>query len=91
MDEREQEERRQLNQGFGASLNNAFEIALVPAILGGLGWLLDSAIGTGMVLTAVFAVFGLTGTFVKLYYGYSRRMLRLEQAGSWNRPPGAGQ
>ena len=91
MDEREQDERRDLNQGFGASLNNAFEIAVVPVIFGGLGWLLDSALGTRMVLTAVFAVFGLTGTFVKLYYAYSRRMLRLEQAGPWNRPPGAGR
>lgn len=87
LDEREQEERRQLNQGFGASLNNAFEIAVVPAVLAGFGWLLDSALGTGMVLTAIFAVLGLTGTFVKLYYGYSRKMLSLEEAGPWNRAP----
>ncbi len=88
MDEREQEQRRQLNQGFGASLNNAFEIAVVPAVFAGLGWLIDSALGTWPVFTAILAVLGLGGTFVKLYYAYSRKMLSLEEAGPWNRAPG---
>ena len=89
MDEREQEQRRQLNQGFGASLNNAFEIAVVPVVFAGFGWLVDSALGTGIVFTAILAVLALAGTFVKLYYGYNRKMLTLEQAGTWNRPPKA--
>jgi len=89
VDEREQEQRRELNQGFGASLNNAFEIAVVPAIFGGFGWLLDSAFGTSPLFTAIFVMLGLVGTFAKLYYGYSRKMLRLEEAGPWNRTPRA--
>ncbi len=85
MDEREQEERRQLNQGFGASLNNAFEIAVVPAVFAGIGWLLDSALRTGPICTAVFAILGLVGTFAKLYYRYCGTMVRLEEAGPWHR------
>lgn len=89
MDEREQEQRRSLNQGFGAALNNAFEIAVIPGVFAGFGWLVDSALGTWPVFTAILAVLGLVGTFTKLYYGYSRKMLSLEQAGPWNRPTGA--
>ncbi len=89
MDEREQEQRRQLNQGFGAALNNAFEIAVIPAVFAGGGWLVDAVLGTGIVFTVIFAVLGLTGTFVKLYYGYSRTMHGLEEAGPWNRTPRA--
>jgi len=85
VDEREQEERRQLNQGFGASLNNAFEIAVIPAVFAGFGWLVDSVVGTWPVFTTIFAILGLVGVFTKLYYGYSRKMLRLEEAGPWNR------
>ncbi len=85
MDEREQEERRQLNQGFGASLNNAFEIAVVPAVFAGFGWLVDSALGTRLVFVAIFAMLGLVGTFAKLYYRYCATMARLEEAGPWRR------
>lgn len=83
MNEREQEERRHLNQGFGAALNNAFEIAVVPAIFAAFGWLVDLLLGTGPVFLAIFAVLGLVGTFAKLYYGYNREMGELEKAGPW--------
>lgn len=86
MDEREQEQRRQLHRGFGASLNNAFEIALVPAFFAGLGWLLDRWLGTGWVFTSVLAVVGLTGTLLKLYYRYCDEMVQLEASGPWRRP-----
>ncbi len=85
MDEREQEERRQLNQGFGASLNNAFEIAMIPVLFAGVGWLIDAVLGTGPVFLAILAVLGLTGTVAKLYYGYNREMGEMEQAGPWRR------
>lgn len=84
IDQRVQNERRHLNQGFGASLTNAFEIAMVPAVFAGFGWLIDRLLGTGWLITAVFAVVGLAGTFVKLYYRYTADMVRLEQAGTWN-------
>ena len=84
VDQRDQDERRRLNQGFGAALSNAFEIAMVPVVFAGLGWLLDRLLGTGWVLTSVFAVVGLAGTFVKLYYRYVHDMEQLESSGSWN-------
>ena len=89
MNESELAERRHLNQGFGASLNNAFEIAVVPVIFAAFGWLVDWLIGTPPVFLAIFAVLGLVGTFAKLYYGYNREMVSLEEAGSWRRNPQA--
>lgn len=85
--QRDNDERRKLNQGFGAALTNAFEIAMVPLVFAGLGWLLDRSAGTGWVLTTAFAVVGLAGTFVKLYYRYDHDMQQLEKAGSWNTSP----
>ena len=85
MDEHEQAQRRHLNQGFGASLNNAFEIAMIPVLFAGVGWLLDAVLGTGPVFLAILAVLGLTGTVAKLYYGYNREMDEMEQAGPWRR------
>lgn len=85
VDQQEQDERRRLNQGFGAALNNAFEIAVVPFVFAGLGWLADRSLGTAWVFTAVLALAGLLGTFVKLYYRYSSEMLQIEESGPWRR------
>ncbi len=87
--QRDQDERRKLNQGFGASLSHAFEIAMVPLVFAGLGWLLDRLLGTGWIVASTFAVIGLAGTFVKLYYGYNQQMLDIEEAGPWRRTPQA--
>ncbi len=83
MDEHEQEQRRHLNKGFGASLNNAFEIAMIPLLFAGVGWVIDAVLGTGPVFLAILAVLGLTGTVAKLYYGYNREMVEMEQTGPW--------
>lgn len=85
MDEHEQAQRRHLNKGFGASLNNAFEIAMIPVLFAGVGWLIDAVLGTGPVFLVILAVLGLTGTVAKLYYGYNREMGEMEQAGPWRR------
>ena len=85
MDEHEQGQRRHLNKGFGASLNNAFEIALIPVLFAGVGWLIDALLGTGPVFLVILAVLGLAGTVAKLYYGYNREMGEMEQAGPWRR------
>jgi len=85
VDQRDQDERRHLNQGFGAALNNAFEIAVVPFVFAVLGWLVDQLLGTGWVFAAVLGTIGLAGTFVKLYYRYSHQMLQLEESGPWHR------
>ncbi len=83
----DQDERRRLNQGFGGSLTNAFEIAMIPAVFAGAGWLVDRLLGTGWIVAAVFAVVGLAGTFAKLYYRYCAEMQQLEESGSWRRTP----
>ncbi len=59
---------------------------MVPLVFAGLGWLVDRLFGTGWVFVAAFAVLGLVGTFVKLYYRYSYQMLQLEESGPWRRP-----
>jgi len=91
MDEHEQAERRHLNKGFGASLNNAFEIAMIPVLFAGVGWAIDAVLGTGPVFLALLAILGLTGTVAKLYYGYNREMGQLEEAGPWRRTSGDPQ
>ncbi len=87
IDQRDQDDRRKVNQGFGASLSHAFEIAMVPLVFAGFGWLADQVLGTGWVFAAILAVIGLAGTFVKLYYGYCHEMVQLEESGPWRRTP----
>jgi len=85
MDDREQLERRKLANGFGLGLSRAFEIALVPVVLGLMGYGLDRLIGTRIVFTVILALVGLIGTFAKLYYGYRYDMEALEAAGPWRK------
>jgi F0F1-type ATP synthase assembly protein I len=85
VDQRDQDERRKLNQGFGAALTNAFDIALVPVMFAGIGWLIDRGLGTGWVFTTILAIVGLVGVFVKLYYRYTSEMTQLEASGPWRR------
>ena len=42
-------------------MGRGFEMAITPVVFGGLGWLLDRAFGTGVILTIAFAVFGVVG------------------------------
>lgn len=85
VDQRDQDERRKLNQGFGAALTNAFDIALIPVVFAGIGWLVDRGLRTGWVFTAILATVGLVGVLVKLYYRYSTEMSELEASGPWRR------
>ncbi len=74
-----------LYRGFGESLSRAFEMALTPAILGGLGNLLDRWLGTGLVLTLGLFLFAVAGMFLRMWYGYDARMKVLEAAAPWAR------
>jgi len=61
------------------------ELAVTPVVFGGLGWLLDGWLGTGIALTLGLAAFALVGTVVKMWYGYDAQMRALESSSRWAR------
>lgn len=58
---------------------SAFEIAITPVLFGGLGYLLDSWLGSAPAFTLLLGLFGITGVFVKMWYVYDQRMGQEEQ------------
>jgi F0F1-type ATP synthase assembly protein I len=75
----------ELYNGFGEGLQRAFELALTPAIIGGLGYLLDRWLGLVPVFTIVFFLVAMAGLMARMWYGYDARMKEHEQAGPWAR------
>ena len=75
--------KRDSYNGFGNGLAKAFEIAMVPAILGAAGYGLDRLLGIVPVLTIVFSVFALVGMFLRSYYTYTYQMARQEAESVW--------
>lgn len=69
--------------GFGDGLTLAFEIALVPTILGFIGYGVDRLLGTLPVFTIVLAVAGVIGLSTRLFYDYAARMKEHEAEGPW--------
>lgn len=69
---------RELNRGFGDGMSRAVELAITPLVFGGLGWLLDSWLGTSPAFTVGLAVFAVVGMFLRLWYGYDLEMKRHE-------------
>ena len=80
---REQGEQSELYRGFGNSTSRAFELALSPMVLAGLGYLLDRWLGIVPVLTIVFFLVGTIGLTATMWYGYTAKMRLHEQAGPW--------
>lgn len=70
--------RRALTYGFGDAMGRATEIALLPAVFGGLGWLLDRWLGTRPVFFIVLVVFAFGGMLVRMWLGYDAAMRRHE-------------
>jgi F0F1-type ATP synthase assembly protein I len=66
-------------------LSQAFEFAAGPVVMGGIGWLIDLAAGTGPLFLIVFAVFGVIGSFVSFYYRYQAETARLDEGKPWTR------
>jgi F0F1-type ATP synthase assembly protein I len=77
--------RRHLNRGYGESFSRGVELALVPVVFGGIGWLVDRAAGTAPWCLLGFAVFGTVGLIVKMWLGYDRDMRKEEAAAVWTR------
>jgi len=69
--------------------NDAFAHAgamvLVPVLLGLLGSVIDHALGTGWVFTALLATLGVIGSFASAYYRYEARMAEHDKGKPWTR------
>lgn len=87
--------RQKLNRGYSEGLSNALEIALVPVVFGGIGWLLDRTFGTEPYFLIGLVVFAFVGMILKLWLRYDRAMEQEESDRIWNRgsrvaPPAGG-
>ncbi len=78
-----QGEQGELYNGAGEGLSRAFELALTPALIGGLGYLLDRWLGIVPVLTIIFFLVAMAGLMARMYYGYDARMKEHEAASPW--------
>ena len=78
-------ERRDLYNGFGDGLARAFELALTPAIFGGIGYGLDRWLGLAPLLTLVLFLFGVAGTSYMAWFRYEAEMQRVEAGKPWAR------
>jgi F0F1-type ATP synthase assembly protein I len=78
-------QRRELNEGFGDGLQQAFELVVTPLIFGVLGYLLDRWLGTVPLFTIVFSVFVLGYMAWKLYATYMADMAAAEKGKPWAR------
>ena len=59
---------------------------LTPAIIGGLGYLLDRWLGLTPVLTIIFFLVAMAGVTARMYYAYDAQMKDHEAAGPWAKP-----
>jgi F0F1-type ATP synthase assembly protein I len=60
-----------------------FELVFSPLLLALVGYGLDRLLGTLPVFTIIFAVVGLAGAVVKLYFTYRYEMQQHESSGPW--------
>ncbi|MPY93250.1 MAG: hypothetical protein GEV08_09335 [Acidimicrobiia bacterium] len=76
-------QRRELSRDLNRQ-SGSFELALVPLIFGGLGWLVDRWLGVMPLFTLVLLVVGAIGVVTSLWIGYDRDMRRHEEEGPWS-------
>jgi F0F1-type ATP synthase assembly protein I len=67
-------QKREFSDGLFNQSHGSFELVLAPVILAVLGLLIDSWLGITPVLTIVFTIVGMIGTFAKLFYAYRAAM-----------------
>lgn len=77
-----------LYNGAGEGMSRAFELAVTPAILGGMGYLLDRWLGLLPVLTIVFFLVAMVGVMARMYYAYDAKMKDHDVTGPWASPEG---
>jgi F0F1-type ATP synthase assembly protein I len=61
----------------------SYELVLSPLLLALIGYGLDRWLGTLPLLTIIFAVLGLVGACIKIYYGYVAEMDEHEKDAPW--------
>jgi len=76
-------QRRELTRDLNRQ-SGSFELALVPLIFGGLGFLLDRWLGLLPLFTLLFLLVGAVGVVIKLWVGYDQEMRRHEEEGLWS-------
>ncbi|MSZ52400.1 MAG: hypothetical protein F2597_06705 [Actinobacteria bacterium] len=62
-----------------------YELVFSPLILALIGFGIDKLFGTVPVFTVLFAVLGLIGVVVKIYFNYRAEMQEHDAAGPWAR------
>jgi len=73
----------ELYNGAGEGLSRAFELAVTPAVIGGLGYLLDRWLGILPVLTIVFFLIAVFGVAARMYYAYDAKMKEHDALSPW--------
>lgn len=83
------EQKREFNAGMNES-HGSFELVLSPLILALIGYVIDTRVThTTPWFTVVFAVIGVVGATIKLFYTYKARMAELDAASPWAQRKGA--
>jgi hypothetical protein len=71
-------QRRELNNGAGEALARAFELVFSPVIFGGIGWWIDSRLGTFPAITLALFLWVLGYLSWRQYRSYDAAMRREE-------------
>jgi F0F1-type ATP synthase assembly protein I len=77
-------QRREITDDMNRSVGG-YELVFSPLILALIGFGLDKVFGTLPLFTVAFAVLGLVGVVVKIYFQYRTEMERHEASGPWAR------
>ena len=77
-------QRREITEQMNRSAGG-YELVLSPLILALIGFGIDKLFGTVPVFTVLFAVLGLIGVVVKIYFNYRAEMQEHDAAGPWVR------
>ena len=85
----QQRGQRELFNGFGDGLALAFQIALTPAIFGGLGYLIDRHFDRTPLFTIAFFAFAMIGLFISMWARYEQKMKDEDAKQVWSRAPKA--
>jgi F0F1-type ATP synthase assembly protein I len=78
-------DRQATYNGFGNALAQAVEIVAAPLIFALGGWMIDRAVGTTPLFTALLGAFAIAGVAVRMYYQYRADMAREEEGKPWTR------